>query len=62
VSEISPARRVAFTVVRRVFEEDAYADRALRSESGGLDDRDRALARKLAYGTIQRTRALDHAI
>jgi len=62
VREISPARRVANDVVRRVFEDGAYADRALRSESTALDDRDRALARRLAYGTIQRARTLDHAI
>ena len=59
---ISPARRVAFDVVVRVFEEDAYADRALRSASASLDDRDRALARQIAYGTVQRARTLDHAI
>jgi 16S rRNA (cytosine967-C5)-methyltransferase len=59
---ISPARKVAYDVVRRVFEDDAYADRALRSASDGLDDRDRALARRLAYGTVQRKRTLDHAI
>jgi 16S rRNA (cytosine967-C5)-methyltransferase len=59
---VSPARRAAFTVVRRVFEEDAYADRALRSAVEGLDERDRALAQRLAYGTVQRVRTLDHAI
>jgi 16S rRNA (cytosine967-C5)-methyltransferase len=59
---VSNARRVAFTVLRRVFEEEAYADRALRAESRGLDDRDRALARRLAYGAVQRARTLDHAI
>jgi 16S rRNA (cytosine967-C5)-methyltransferase len=59
---VSPARRAAFTVLQRVFEEGAYADRALRSASDGLDERDRALARRLAYGTIQRARTLDHAI
>ena len=32
---ISPARRAAFEVVRRVFEDDAYADRAFRSRRGG---------------------------
>jgi 16S rRNA (cytosine967-C5)-methyltransferase len=48
--------------VRRVFEEDAYADRALRSAVEGLDERDRALAQRLAYGTVQRVRTLDHAI
>jgi 16S rRNA (cytosine967-C5)-methyltransferase len=59
---VSPARIAAFEVVRRVFEDDAYADRALRSASEGLEPRDRALARQLAYGTVQRVRTLDHAI
>jgi 16S rRNA (cytosine967-C5)-methyltransferase len=59
---VSPARRAAFTVLQRVFEDGAYADRALRSASEGLDERDRALARQLAYGSIQRARTLDHAI
>ena len=59
---VSPARSAAFEVVRRVFEDDAYADRALRSASEGLDQRERAFARQLAYGTVQRVRTLDHAI
>ena len=59
---IAPARRVAYEVLRRVFEEDAYADRALRGASEGLDDRDRALARQLVFGSVQRVRTLDHAI
>ena len=58
----SPARRAAYEVVRRVFEDDAYADRALRSAAGQLDERDRAFAQRLAYGTVQRVRTLDHAI
>ncbi len=62
MSAISPSRRVAFAVLRRVFEDDAYADRVLRAESRRLDERDRALARRLAYGTVQRKRTLDHAI
>ena len=62
MSTVSPSRRVAFTVLRRVFEDDAYADRVLRAESASLDDRDRALARRLAYGAVQRVRTLDHAI
>jgi 16S rRNA (cytosine967-C5)-methyltransferase len=56
------AREAAYTVVLRVFEDDAYADRALRSAAAGLDARDRALAQRLAYGTVQRVRVLDHAI
>jgi len=59
---VSPARRAAFDVLRRVFEDDAYADRALRGAAEGLDERDRALATRLAYGAVQRVRTLDHAI
>ena len=55
-------RRAAFEVVRRVFEEEAYADRALASAVEGLDDRDRALAQRLAYGTVQRARTIDFGI
>ena len=58
------ARDVAFAVVLRVFEQGAYADRAFRGEAdrAGLDERDRAFAMQLAYGTVQRVRTLDHAI
>jgi len=59
---VSPARRAAYEVLRRVFEDDAYADRALRTASAGLGERDRALARQLAFGAVQRVRTLDHAI
>lgn len=43
-----------------MFEEGAYADRALAAEAAGLEPRDRALATQLAYGTVQRRRTLDH--
>jgi 16S rRNA (cytosine967-C5)-methyltransferase len=59
---VAPARRAAFDVLLRVFEDGAYADRALRGAVGGLDERDRALAHQLAFGTVQRARTLDHAI
>jgi 16S rRNA (cytosine967-C5)-methyltransferase len=59
---IAPARRCAYTVVRRVFEGGAYADQALQSEARELDTRDRSLAMRLAYGTVQRTGTLDHVI
>ena len=61
-SGASPARRVAHKVLMRVFEEDAYADRAFASEAGALDPRDRAFAQRIAYGAIQMARLLDHAI
>ncbi|MBV9684997.1 MAG: 16S rRNA (cytosine(967)-C(5))-methyltransferase RsmB [Solirubrobacterales bacterium] len=57
---VSPARSCALRVVRRVFEEDAYADRAFAAEAAGLQARDRALAMALSYGTVQRRATLDH--
>jgi 16S rRNA (cytosine967-C5)-methyltransferase len=59
---ISGARRVAYEVLLRVFEQDAYADRAFATAADPLDARDRALAQRLAYGAVQRVRTLDHAI
>ena len=59
---ITPARRAAYEVLRRVFEDDAYADRAFRTAANGLDERERAFAQRLAYGSVQRVRTLDHAI
>ena len=59
---IAPARRAAHDVVLRVFEQDAYADRAFATAAKALDSRDRALAQRIAYGTVQRVRTLDHAI
>jgi 16S rRNA (cytosine967-C5)-methyltransferase len=57
---VSPARGCAYIVVRRVFEQGAYADRALAGEARALDPRERAFATALAYGTIQRRATLDH--
>jgi 16S rRNA (cytosine967-C5)-methyltransferase len=59
---VGPARRAAYEVVLRVFEQDAYADRALAAAAARLDQRDRALAQQIAYGTVQRARTLDHGI
>jgi 16S rRNA (cytosine967-C5)-methyltransferase len=59
---VSPARRVAYEVLLRVFEQDAYADRVFRTAAEGLDERERAFAHRLAYGAVQRARTLDHAI
>ena len=61
-ASVSPARVAAFDVLLRVFEDEAYADRAFRSAVAKLDDRDRALAQRLAFGAVQRVRTLDHAI
>jgi 16S rRNA (cytosine967-C5)-methyltransferase len=60
----SPARRCALTVVRRVFDDGAYTDRAFRAEAdrARLDGRDRAFAQRLAYATVQRRATLDHVL
>jgi 16S rRNA (cytosine967-C5)-methyltransferase len=57
----TPSRQCAYAVVRRVFEQDAYADRAFRAEAdrARLDPRDRAFAMRLAYGAIQMMATLD---
>ncbi len=59
---VAPARACAYRVLRRVFEQGAYADQALLSESAPLDRRDRSLAMRLAYGAVQRKGTLDHLI
>jgi 16S rRNA (cytosine967-C5)-methyltransferase len=61
-SPVSPARRAAYEVLLRVFEDDAYADRAFATAAAGLEARDRALAQRLAYGSVQRVRTIDHAL
>lgn len=60
----TPARRAAYETLRRVFEEDAWADRALRSAATrlGLAGRERAQAQSLAYGAVQRRGSTDHFI
>jgi len=60
----TPARRAAYEVLRRTFEDDAWADRAFRSaaERHGLEGRERALAQRLAYGAVQRRGTSDHLV
>jgi 16S rRNA (cytosine967-C5)-methyltransferase len=62
--EVSPARRAAYEVLRRVFEQGAWADRALPAAARRhrLRQRDRALAQRLAYGAVQRRGTSDHLI
>ncbi len=60
----TPARRCALGVLRRVFADGAFADRAFGAEvdRAGLDGRERALAERLAFGAVQRRLTLDHVI
>jgi 16S rRNA (cytosine967-C5)-methyltransferase len=61
---VTPERRVAFEVVRRTFEDGAFADRVLPDAAARarLDPRGRAQAQHLAYGAIQRRGTLDRLI
>jgi 16S rRNA (cytosine967-C5)-methyltransferase len=61
---VAAARAVAYAVLLRVFEDGAWADRALIGETAkfDLEPRDRGLARQLAFGSVQRVKTLDHLI
>ena len=58
----TPARRAAFEVLRRVFEHDAWADRAFpaAAERHSLAGRERAQAQQLAFGAVERRGTTDH--
>jgi 16S rRNA (cytosine967-C5)-methyltransferase len=58
---VTPARAVAFEVIRRAFEGGAFADRALPAvaERADLDGRQRSQAQHLAYGAIERRGTAD---
>lgn len=58
------ARRVAYDVLRAVHADDAYANLVLPKllRAGRLDERDRALASELAYGTLRAEGTLDHVL
>ena len=62
--DVAPQRRAAYEVLRRVFEHEAWADRALpaAADRHGLDRRERAQAQRLAYGAVQRRGTSDHLI
>jgi len=60
--DVAPARRVAFTVLRRISSEGAYADRALRGDAKRLNPRDYGLAKRMVFGTVQRRGTLDWVI
>jgi 16S rRNA (cytosine967-C5)-methyltransferase len=61
---ITPARRVAYEVIRRTFEEDAWTDRAFTAAADRMDLTGRQLAqsRWLSYGSVQRRATSDHLI
>ncbi len=63
-TEVTPARRVAYEILRRTFEDGAWTDRAFAAAAARaeLDPRERAQARRLAYGSVQRRGTTDHLV
>jgi 16S rRNA (cytosine967-C5)-methyltransferase len=60
---ISPARTIAFDVLRRVETQSAYADEVLHAEVGaGVRTEDAGLATELTLGVLRRQRLLDFLI
>jgi 16S rRNA (cytosine967-C5)-methyltransferase len=64
VSEVTPARAVAYEILRRTFEDGAWTDRAFVTAAAraGLAGRDLAQARRLAYGAVQRRGTSDYLV
>ena len=62
--QVTPARRIAFAVVRRTFEQDAFTDRLFRAlaDEAALAGRERAQAQRLAYGSVQRRGTTDAVV
>lgn len=61
---VSPARTLAFEVVRASFEDGARTEQAFREAAAerGLAGRERAQAQRLSYGAVQRRGTADAAI
>jgi 16S rRNA (cytosine967-C5)-methyltransferase len=59
---VKDARTVAYDLLRAVDERDAYANLLLPTLVRGLDQRDRALAAELGYGTLRALGTLDHVL
>ncbi len=64
MTEITPARSVAYEVIRGTFEDGAFTDVAFRAaaDGAGLEGRERAQAQRLTYGAVQRRGTSDATI
>jgi 16S rRNA (cytosine967-C5)-methyltransferase len=58
---VSPARQIAFNVLRRVLE-GGYASDILLKQSAALDSRDAGLASEIVFGCLRYQAQLDHII
>jgi 16S rRNA (cytosine967-C5)-methyltransferase len=61
---IAPARRLAFGTIRATFEREAHTELAFRqaADDAELDGRERAQAKRLSFGTVQRRGTIDAAL
>jgi len=60
--QISPARRAAFEILRRIGDEDAYSSALLARADAELNVKDRALCHELVLGVLRRQLWLDRTI
>ena len=60
--QISPARRAAFEILRRVEEADAYSSALLARPDNDLNEKDRALSHELVLGVLRRRLWLDRTL
>src|SRR5216684_6375837 len=61
-ASVSPARLVAFDILRRVEEESAFASVLLAAKEDGLQPNDRSLCHELVMGVLRRQLWLDYLI
>ena len=62
IRTISPARRAAFEILRRVETENAYASVLLAALDQSMREDDRALCHELVFGVLRRRLWLDRAV
>lgn len=60
--QVSPARRAAFEILRRVEEDSAYSSALLAAARNELSPKDRALSHELVLGVLRRRLWLDRTI
>src|SRR5437588_2249252 len=62
VMQVSPARRAAFEILRRVEEAAAYSSALLARPDHDLNEKDRALSHELVLGVLRRRLWLDRTL
>src|SRR5205085_3196558 len=60
--QVSPARRAAFEILRRVEEEGAYSSALLARADNDLNEKDRGLSHELVLGVLRRRLWLDRTL